>query len=38
MPNFPAIEVADLTKFYRNGWFRRPFQALRGVSLRSRAG
>ncbi len=29
-----AIEVCDLTKSYRSGLLRRPFEALRGVSLR----
>lgn len=33
-----AIEVRDLRKSYRRGWFRRKFEALRGVSLQVERG
>ena len=33
MENDATIEVTDLRKSYRNGLFRRPFEALKGVSL-----
>ena len=33
-----AIEVTDLKKSYRNGLFRRPFEALKGVSLQVNRG
>lgn len=33
MENAAAIEVADLRKSYRNGLFRKPFEALKGVTF-----
>jgi len=33
-----AIEVSELRKSYRNGMFRRPFDALKGVSFRVEPG
>jgi ABC-2 type transport system ATP-binding protein len=38
MTSAPAIDVADLRKTYRNGIFRRPFDALRGISFRVERG
>jgi ABC-2 type transport system ATP-binding protein len=38
MKNEPAVEIRDLTKTYRNGWFRKPVEALRGISFEVRKG
>ena len=33
-----AIEVHDLKKNYKSGWFKRPFEALKGVSFQVKQG
>jgi ABC-2 type transport system ATP-binding protein len=38
MTTAPPIEVEDLRKSYRNGLFRRPFDALKGISFRVERG
>ncbi len=38
MNQTPVIEIQDLRKVYREGWFGRPFEALKGVSFRVERG
>ena len=38
MIDVPAIEILDLRKTYRDGWFRKPVEALRGITFQVRRG
>jgi ABC-2 type transport system ATP-binding protein len=38
MLDVPAIEILDLRKTYRDGWFRKPVEALRGITFQVRRG
>jgi ABC-2 type transport system ATP-binding protein len=38
MKNAPVVEIRDLSKIYRNGWFRKPVEALRNVTFQVRRG